>query len=975
LRADGAGQDWYESRAQVPTLLYLDESEVGGNAGKKAGFTASASGNAYVTQEFSSAQTGTFSVQWDIYVDTIADIGDPDRTGFMLLGADLDASGGPSRSDGERFVYMAFHKDGGAETGTADLVAMSSFSSFTTVAADLNLDQWYTIKVDVDVAAGTYDVYVDDVLVAADVAACTALASVTHISFAQWNDGAGAFYVDNVFSPPVDTYKLSVAVVGDGTVDVNPGESSYVAGSEVLLTPSAGEGYVFDRWELDGVPDGSEVPYTVTMDSDHTVTAVFTAEGNVVPEISGAEPADAATGVSVSTSLLNFTVSDADGDLMDIYLSTVPDVGSGSALGVSDGTYSLTVSGLEYSTTYTWWVNVTDGTDWTNSSFTFTTEDEQVPLLVDSQFDDSTSSTDLRDNTEGQDWYESRNAVPSTMLYLDETNIGGNTGKKAGFAGSTAQNAYMSQEFSSAQTGTFSVQWDIYVDSIENYGSTDASGWMFIGDNSAGDLEGGFDKGPNSATTERFMNMYFYKLDGGTTGTMQLRIRQSNPSATTTIATLNLDQWYTIKVVCDVESDTVMVYVDGVEYGPYRAYTNKTSVTHISFATWNDGPGVFYVDNVYAPARDTYVIVASAGEGGSIVPSGSVVVADGADQTFIITSDTGYQVLDVLVDGSSVGAVTTYTFEDVVADHTIEASFELIGVTHTIVASAGAGGSIDPVGDVIVADGADQAFTITADSGYEIADVLVDGISEGAISEYTFTSVTSDHTIEASFSLLPTGLIVDSDFEASADSTDLRDNTEGQDWYESRNDVPAILYLDETDVEGNAGKKAGFTEAIDNAYLTQEFSVAQTGSFSVQWDIYVDTIADIGDPDRTGFMLLGADLDASGGPSRSDGERFVYMAFHKDGGATTGTADLVAMSSFSSFTTVAADLNLDQWYTIKVEVDVTAGTYDVYVDGVLVAADVAACTALASVTHISFAQWNDGAGAFYVDNVFSPSQD
>ena len=71
--------------------------------------------------------------------------------------------------------------------------------------------------------------------------------------------------------------------------------------------------------------------------------------------------------------------------------------------------------------------------------------------------------------------------------------------------------------------------------------------------------------------------------------------------------------------------------------------------------------------------------------------------------------------------------------------------------THTIAASAGAGGTLSPSGDVTVADGADQSFTIAPDAGYHVSDVLVDGDSQGAILEYTFTNVTVDHTIEAQF--------------------------------------------------------------------------------------------------------------------------------------------------------------------------------------------------------------------------------
>ncbi|MBU4511368.1 peptidoglycan DD-metalloendopeptidase family protein [bacterium] len=70
---------------------------------------------------------------------------------------------------------------------------------------------------------------------------------------------------------------------------------------------------------------------------------------------------------------------------------------------------------------------------------------------------------------------------------------------------------------------------------------------------------------------------------------------------------------------------------------------------------------------------------------------------------------------------------------------------------YTITASAGPNGSISPSGDVTVNHGSDKSFTITPVIGYSIDDVLVDGSSVGAVSSYTFTNVTEDHTISATF--------------------------------------------------------------------------------------------------------------------------------------------------------------------------------------------------------------------------------
>ena len=70
-----------------------------------------------------------------------------------------------------------------------------------------------------------------------------------------------------------------------------------------------------------------------------------------------------------------------------------------------------------------------------------------------------------------------------------------------------------------------------------------------------------------------------------------------------------------------------------------------------------------------------YTIKATAGTGGSISPSGNVSVREGRDQTFTITPDKGYAVANVKIDGKSIGAVKSYTFENVSRAHTIEVIF------------------------------------------------------------------------------------------------------------------------------------------------------------------------------------------------------------------------------------------------------------------------------------------------------------
>ena len=104
-----------------------------------------------------------------------------------------------------------------------------------------------------------------------------------------------------------------------------------------------------------------------------------------------------------------------------------------------------------------------------------------------------------------------------------------------------------------------------------------------------------------------------------------------------------------------------------------------------------------------------YTITASAGTGGTISPPGSVSVNKGANQTFSITPATGYTIGSVTVDGASVGAVSSYTFSNVTANHTIGASFTGSGGNSSVLTSV----SVLPATASVAVNGTLQ-FTATA---------------------------------------------------------------------------------------------------------------------------------------------------------------------------------------------------------------------------------------------------------------------
>ena len=96
----------------------------------------------------------------------------------------------------------------------------------------------------------------------------------------------------------------------------------------------------------------------------------------------------------------------------------------------------------------------------------------------------------------------------------------------------------------------------------------------------------------------------------------------------------------------------------------YTALTGEVELYHKSSSGGGGSSGYSY-----------YTIKATAGAGGSISPSGNVSVREGRDQTFTITPDKGYAVANVKIDGKSIGAVKSYTFENVRRTHTIEVIF------------------------------------------------------------------------------------------------------------------------------------------------------------------------------------------------------------------------------------------------------------------------------------------------------------
>jgi len=199
------------------------------------------------------------------------------------------------------------------------------------------------------------------------------------------------------------------------------------------------------------------------------------------------------------------------------------------------------------------------------------------------------------------------------------------------------------------------------------------------------------------------------------------------------------DKTFTIKPNTGYEIKSVTV--DGTNKGKISSFTfNDVKEAHSISATF---------------VKKQFNITASAGAGGKISPSGTATVSYGDDKTYTITPNTGYEIKSVTVDGVNKGMISSYTFNDINAAHTISATF--VKKTFNISASAGTGGKISPAGNTSVSYGDDKTFTITPNTGYKIESVIVDGVNKGAVGSYTFNDVTKAHTISATF--VPSGKV------------------------------------------------------------------------------------------------------------------------------------------------------------------------------------------------------------------------
>jgi hypothetical protein len=208
---------------------------------------------------------------------------------------------------------------------------------------------------------------------------------------------------------------------------------------------------------------------------------------------------------------------------------------------------------------------------------------------------------------------------------------------------------------------------------------------------------------------------------------------------------MEYDENQLFNITADTGYEIADVLVDDVSVGAVNEYlfenVNSNHSIHATFALLP--PDLFSLELQVNPL-------------GAGTVSGGGSFEEGQQVQISASANLGYDFVNWTKGGGEISTAANFSYTMPAEDVILVANF--VKQTFTIAASAGTGGSIDPAGDVVVEYGESQLFSITPDIGYEIADVLVDNVSVGAVNEYLFENVTSNHSIHASFSIIQPNL-------------------------------------------------------------------------------------------------------------------------------------------------------------------------------------------------------------------------
>ncbi|MBI5476013.1 MAG: hypothetical protein HY964_04675 [Ignavibacteriales bacterium] len=459
----------------------------------------------------------------------------------------------------------------------------------------------------------------------------------------------------------INTYTLTVNAV-NGSVDLNPPSGPYNHGTMVTLTPVASTGYHFTSWSGD-LPAGheSDNPLTVTMDQNRTITAGF------------------------AINMYTLNVSSTNGNV---------DVNPPS------GPYS---HGIPVSLTAT-----------PNSGYNFIGWSGDVPS-----------------------GHESDN--PLNLIMDANKNITANFG--------------INQIQVIVQSNPPGLSFDVD-------GTTYSATQTFIWTHGSNHTLGTTSPQTSPGTRYSFSNW----SDGGA---------QSHSIAPTSNVTytVNFQTSYLLSLIANPNGNVSAIpsSPDGYYAGGTLVQVNATPNTGYQFSTWvGSGSGSYTgtnnpaTINMNAPITQTasfsiktYSLIINAVHGSVTKIPDQSSYDHGTNVSLTPVADAGFHFVNWSGDvpaGHELDVPLSVVMDQ---NRTITANIIINPTppTHIITATAGAGGSISPSGILTFDEGENQTFIITPGPHYHIDTIFVDGVSAGAVSNYTFTNIVADHTIHAVFGI------------------------------------------------------------------------------------------------------------------------------------------------------------------------------------------------------------------------------
>ncbi len=427
------------------------------------------------------------------------------------------------------------------------------------------------------------------------------------------------------------SYALAVSA-NNGSVAVSPAKSTYQYGEVVTLTATAASGYYFTGWS--GTLSGSENPVTITIDGDESVTA------------------------QCALKTYSLTVNAANGSVArSPSQSTYP----------NNQTVTLTATPAE-GYTFTGWSGSLSGS--------------ANPATI-TMTDNKTITANFSANT-----YSLSVTAPNAAITI-------NPQKEAYSYGETVTLAI------TPNTGYSFLNWTGGLTGSANPATITIDENMTVTANCAADT---YSLQVNAANGSVVRNPDQASYDYNTTVTLSASPNEGyhftgwsgDLSGSTNPATITINAAKTITANYAVNTYTLSTTAGGgsITKNPDKnSYNHGESVTLTvipaagkTFSGWSGGlsgnanPAVITMNTnktvTAAFTTQDYIVTADARNGGSIQPQGDIPVGYGGSQTFTFAAETGYQISQVLIDDISLGALTSYTFSNISADHTILVTFK-----------------------------------------------------------------------------------------------------------------------------------------------------------------------------------------------------------------------------------------------------------------------------------------------------------